>query len=66
MIMKKEIEKKKEITALLWVEHGYEYGRDEAPEGKVWVQNCMNNHWVLEDENTPYCNSVRSESYFAM
>ena len=62
--MEKETEKN--ITALRWVEEGFEYGRDEAPDGKVWVQNCMNNHWVLEDEGTPYCCSVRSESYFSM
>ena len=51
-------------TAPYWVEQGYIHGRDEAPDGKKWIINIMSNYWILEDEETPFTQSVASETYW--
>ena len=51
-------------TAPYWVEQGYIHGRDEAPDGKKWIQNIMSEYWILEDEETPFTQSVASETYW--
>jgi len=57
-------EDKKSITAPYWVERGYKYGRDEAPEGMKWIQNIMSNNWILEEKDTPFTQTVASETYW--
>jgi hypothetical protein len=51
-------------TAPYWMDEGFIHGIDEAPDGKKWIRNIMSNYWILEDEETPFTQSVASETYW--
>jgi len=51
-------------TAPYWMDEGFVHGIHEAPEGMKWVQNIMSNYWILEEKDTPFTQTVASETYW--